>query len=280
MLHVDQKVIEDIERGFSIPAQPKLLKELQILIAKEEPELNLIGKLISQDVAISSTVLKTINSPVYGLSRTVSDIPKAVRYIGLEGITTLVTCSLLKKSFDQKDCSIALEEFWSNSTNVANACVQIGNQLKQAISKDILFSLGLFHDCGVPIMAIKHPEYHETFARALKFPALSITTIEDATYKANHATIGYYVATSWRLPKDICQLILAHHERDFLDNPFSRILKFYFSILKMAENIVHQKKYQKDTTDWAFLKEKVLSLLVLTESEYLDILHSSEESVS
>ena len=280
MLHVDQKVIEDIERGFSIPAQPKLLKELQILIAKEEPELNLIGKLISQDVAISSTVLKTINSPVYGLSRTVSDIPKAVRYIGLEGITTLVTCSLLKKSFDQKDCSIALEEFWSNSTNVANVCVQIGNQLKQAISKDILFSLGLFHDCGVPIMAIKHPEYHETFARALKFPALSITTIEDVTYKANHATIGYYVATSWRLPKDICQLILAHHERDFLDNPFSRILKFYFSILKMAENIVHQKKYQKDTTDWAFLKEKVLSLLVLTESEYLDILHSSEESVS
>jgi HD-like signal output (HDOD) protein len=280
MLHVDQKIIEDIERGFSIPAQPKLLKELQTLIAQEEPELNLIGKLISQDVATSSTVLKTINSPVYGLSRTVSNIPKAVRYIGLEGITTLVTCSLLKKTFDQKDCSIALKEFWSNSTDVANVCVQIGNQLKQAISKDILFSLGLFHDCGIPIMAIKHPEYHKTFTRALKFPTHSITTIEDATYKANHATIGYYVATSWRLPKDICQLILAHHERDFLDNPFSRILKFYFSILKMAENIVHQKRYQKDTTDWTFLKKKVLSLLVLTESEYSDILHSSEENVS
>lgn len=279
MLHVDQKVIEDIERGFSIPAQPKLLKKLQNLIAQEEPELNLIAKTISQDVAISSTVLKTINSPVYGLSRTVSDIPKAVRYIGLEGITTLVTCSLLKRTFDQNDCSLALEEFWSNSTNIANACVQIGRTLKQAISKDILFSLGLFHDCGIPIMAIKHADYHETFARALKFPAISITIIEDTTYKANHATIGYYVATSWRLPKEICQLILAHHERDFLDNPFSRILKFYFSILKMAENIVHQKQYQKDTPDWTFLKEKVLTLLVLTEDEYLDILNNAEECV-
>jgi len=271
MLHVDNKVIEDIKRGFSIPAQPKLLKKLQDLIAQDDPELNLIAHTISQDVAVSATILKTINSPVYGLSRTVSDIPKSVRYIGIEGIITLVTSSLIKQTFKQKDCSIALEDFWNNSTDIANACVLIGNSLKQAISKDILFALGLFHDCGVPIMAMKYPEYHQTFNQALKFPAVSITAIEDSTYKANHATIGYYVATSWRLPKDICQLILAHHERDFLDTPFSRIQKFYFSILKMAENIVHQKRHNKNTPDWRFLKQKVLNLLALSEDEYLTL---------
>lgn len=279
MLHVDSKVIEDIERGFSIPAQPKLLKKLQDLVAQEEPELNLIARTISQDVAVSAMVLKTINSPVYGLSRTVSDIPKSVRYIGLEGIITLVTSSLIKQTFKQEDCSIALEDFWSNSTNIANVCVLIGNSLKQAISKDILFSLGLFHDCGIPIMAMKHSEYHQTSKQASKFPAVSITSIEDSTYKANHATIGYYVATSWRLPKDICQLILAHHERDFLDNPFSRLQKFYFSILKMAENIVHQQRYNKDTPDWKFLKDKVLNILVLNEAEYLTLLEKYETEV-
>lgn len=280
MLHVDDRVIEDIERGFSIPAQPKLLKKIQDLIAQEEPELNLIARTISKDVAVSATVLKTINSPVYGLSRTVSDIPKSVRYIGLEGIVTLVTTSLIKQTFKQEDCSIALEDFWLNATSIANTCVLIGNSLKQAISKDILFSLGLFHDCGIPIMAMKYPEYHQIFEQALKFPAIPITSIEDSTYKANHATIGYYVATSWRLPKDICQLILAHHERDFLDNPFSRLQKFYFSILKMAENIVHQKRHNKDTPDWAFLKIKVLNILVLNEDEYLALLEKYEEEMA
>lgn len=280
MLHINNKVIEDIERGFSIPDQPKLLKKLQELISQEEPELNIIARTISQDVAVSATILKTINSPVYGLSRTVSDIPKSVRYIGLEGIVTLVTSSLLKQTFKQEDCSIALEDFWLNATNIANTCVLIGNSLKQAISKDILFSLGLFHDCGIPIMAMKYPEYHQTFERALKFPAVSITSIEDSSYKANHATIGYYVATSWRLPKDICQLILAHHERDFLDNPFSRLQKFYFSILKMAENIVHKKRYNKGTPDWKFLKEKVLNTLTLSETEYLTLLEKYEEEIT
>jgi len=280
MLHIDNKVIDDIERGFSIPAQPKLLKKLQDLISQEEPELNLIARTISQDVAVSATILKTINSPVYGLSRTVSDIPKSVRYIGLEGIVTLVTSSLLKQTFKQEDCSIALEDFWINATNIANTCVLIGNSLKQAISKDILFSLGLFHDCGIPIMAMKYPEYHQTFKRALKFPAVSITSIEDSTYKANHATIGYYVATSWRLPKDICQLILDHHERDFLDHPFSRLQKFYYSILKMAENIVHQKRHNQDTPDWKFLKVKVLNTLVLKEDEYLALFEKYDEQMA
>jgi HD-like signal output (HDOD) protein len=277
MLLVDEKVLEDISRGFSIPAQPKLLVQLQDLIAQEEPELNIIAKTISQDVAVSATVLKTINSPVYGLSRTVSDIPKSVRYIGLEGIVTLVTSSLLKQSFKQKGCSIALEEFWTNSTQIANMCVLIGNSLKQAISKDILFSLGLFHDCGVPIMAMKYDDYYQTFLKSIKYPNVSITDIEDTQYKANHATIGYYVATSWRLPKDICNLILAHHERDFLDNSSSRIQKFYYSILKMAENIVHYRAYQENTPDWNFLKNKILAQLGIDANDYVALLEENIE---
>jgi len=276
MLLVDDKVLEDIGRGFSIPAQPKLLKQLQHLIAQDEPELNLIAKTISQDVAVSAAVIKTINSPIYGLSRTVSDIPKSVRYIGLDNIITLVTGSLLKQTFKQEDSSIALEEFWVNSTQIANMCVQIGDSLKQAISKDILFSLGLFHDCGIPVMAMKYKNYHKTFEQALKYPEHAITTIEDKIYKANHATIGYYVATSWRLPKEICSLILAHHERDFLDNASSRLQMFYYSILKMAENIIHLRNNQTDSPDWPFLKDKILDLLAISDNKYVELISESK----
>lgn len=74
MLQVDQKVLDDIGRGFSVPAQPELLVKLQQLMASPEPEINDISRIISQDIAVASTVLKTINSPIYGLSRSISDI--------------------------------------------------------------------------------------------------------------------------------------------------------------------------------------------------------------
>ena len=160
MLEVDDKVLADIRRGFSVPAQPSLLLKLQKVMAEAEPNLNVLADTISQDVAVASTILKTINSPLYGLSRSMSDIPKSVRYIGLNGINALITNTLIKRSFDQKDCNIALEEFWDNATNIANTCVHIGKSLKQAVSKDKLFSLGLFHDCGIPVMAMKYTDYN------------------------------------------------------------------------------------------------------------------------
>ena len=276
MLEVDDKVLADIRRGFSVPAQPSLLLKLQKVMAEAEPNLTVLADTISQDVAVASTILKTINSPVYGLSRSMSDIPKSVRYIGLDGINALITNTLIKRSFDQKDCNIALEEFWDNATNIANTCVHIGKSLKQALSKDKLFSLGLFHDCGIPVMAMKYADYNDTYELAHNTPSKTLPLIEDEAYGVNHATIGYYVASSWRLPKDTCQLILSHHDRDFLDVGSSRIQKFYYAILKLAENIVYNHKHFRDAADWPYIQEKVFTLLNIDEDDYQDYVEDSE----
>ncbi len=276
MLEVDDKVLADIRRGFSVPAQPSLLLKLQKVMAEAEPNLNVLADTISQDVAVASTVLKTINSPLYGLSRSMSDIPKSVRYIGLNGINALITNTLIKRSFDQKDCNIALEEFWDNATNIANTCVHIGKSLKQAVSKDKLFSLGLFHDCGIPVMAMKYADYNDTYELAHNTPSRTLPLIEDEAYGVNHATIGYYVASSWRLPKDTCQLILAHHDRDFLRLENSRIQKFYYAILKLAENIVYNHKHFRDAADWPYIQEDVFTLLAIDEDDYQDYVEDTE----
>lgn len=277
MLKVDENVLADIGRGFSVPAQPNLLLKLQQLMAEPDPDINVIADLITQDVAVSATIIKTINSPVYGLARSISDIHKAARYIGINGIILLVTNSLIRKSFNQNNCSIALEEFWNNASNIANTCVFIGKYVKQAVSTDKLFTLGLFHDCGIPVMASKYGDYNDTYEHAFNTPSETLTSIEESIYQVNHATIGYYVASSWRLPKDICQLILAHHDRSYLDKLTNRAQQFYFAILKMAENIVHNHKHFRDATDWAYLKDSVFTMLDLDEDDYQDIFEDTAD---
>jgi len=277
MLDVDDRVISDIRRGFSIPAQPGLLLKLQRIISSSDPDINLVADTISQDVAVAATILKTVNSPIYGLARSMSDIHKATRYIGLNGIMSLVSNILIRKSFDQSECSIALEEFWNNSNNIAITSVVIGKSLKKAISIDKVFTLGLFHDCGIPVMAMRYPDYSETYEHALNTPSEALTSIEESVYHVNHATLGYYVASSWRLPKDLCQLILSHHDRRFLDKQGNRLQQFYFAILKMAENIVHNHKHFRHTPDWEYLHDKVLTVLDLSEDNYQDLLEDTAE---
>ncbi|MFQ3193309.1 MAG: HD-like signal output (HDOD) protein [Colwellia sp.] len=276
MLEIDDKVLADIRRGFSIPAQPSLLRKLQKIMAEDEPDLNVLADIISQDVAVASIILKTINSPHYGLSRSISDIHKSVHYIGLNGINSLVTNTLIKSSFDQKDCSIALEDFWDSATHIAHTCVHIGKKLKEGTSKDKLFSLGLFHDCGIPIMAMKYSNYTETYELAYNKASKTLPLIEDEFYGVNHATIGYYVASSWRLPKDICTLILVHHDRDFLKMKNSRTQEIYYAILKLAENLVHNHRHSQNSADWPYVQEMIFTLLDIDEDNYQDYLEDTE----
>ncbi len=267
MLIVDQDVLDDIGRGFSVPAQPKLLLNLLRLMAEPSPDVNAIAECISKDIAVSAAILKTVNSPLYGLSRTVTDIKMSVNYIGIYGVVMLVTGSLLKKSFDPKNCSIDLEFFWGMTTDISSTAVILGKQFKKNIPMDKLFSLGLFHACGIPVMAMKYQNYQDIIDQALVTSELSLIELEEKHYHANHATIGYYVASSWRLPKDVCQIILQHHERDYLDKLDGSTEQDLFAVLKLAEHIMSLKHLDCASPDWAYLEAAVLSVLAINKEE-------------
>ena len=278
MLNVDEQVLADISKGFSIPARPDLLIKLQNIMAEESPNLNDIADAISEDVAMAAIILKTINSPLYGLARTVSDIRKSVKYIGIQGISSLVTSILLKREFNQ-DHEDVFEKFWQNATNIANTMVYIGKKVGANSTAEKLFSIGLFHDCGIPVLTLKYNNYSDVLQLAEQTPSKALPEIEERIYAVNHATIGYYVATSWRLPKDICQLILRHHDRQLLAKLDNSIMQSEFAILKMAENIAHRIKYFTDYSDWAYVGESILTVLNIDEDQYQDIIEDVSEQL-
>jgi len=265
MLIVDQSVLDDISRGFSVPAQPKLLLELLKLMADTNPDINAISNAISKDIAVSAAILKTINSPLYGLGRTVTDIKMSVNYIGIFGVVMLVTGSLLKKSFDPKNCSINLEDFWQFTSDIASAAMLIGQRYRPEIANDKFFSLGLFHACGVPVMAMKYDDYQLLLDNALATPEVALTEVEENHYGVNHATIGYYVASSWRLPKDVCQIILQHHDRSFISVLNGSQEQDLFAVLKLSEMLVSIKHSDCPTADWPYVQENVCKLLAIDE---------------
>lgn len=265
MLIIDQSVLDDISRGFSVPAQPKLLLELLKLMAETTPDINAISNTISKDIAVSAAILKTINSPLYGLSRTVTDIKMSVNYIGIFGVVMLVTGSLLKKSFDPKNCSIDLEDFWQFTSDISSVAMLIGRRYKPTIANDKFFSLGLFHACGVPVMAMKYDDYQQLLDEALTTPEIALTEVEDRHYGVNHATIGYYVASSWRLPKDVCQIILQHNDRSFISELNYSQEQDLFAVLKLSEQLMSIKHLDCASADWPYVQEKVCEVLAIGE---------------
>jgi HD-like signal output (HDOD) protein len=129
-------------------------------------------------------------------------------------------------------------------------------------------------------MAIKHANYIDTLKEADDNHALSITQIEDKYYNTSHDVIGYYIAASWGLPKELCKVIRQHHDTTALDQNVSTEFRAIYSCLKMACNIVEQLALFKDTRDWPLVKASVLDSLGLTDQDYQDLLEDIAELLS
>mgnify|MGYP000200155714 CR=1 FL=1 len=271
MITVNDVAIKDVNSQFIIPPKPQILTDLSNLAKQEDPSLFEAGEIVAKDVGISSAILKIINSPLYGLSRTISDIKQGVMFIGWDGLQNLVQGLKLKEAYALHKSCICLERFWDNTTEIAEVSMLIGNRLRSRVPVENLYLLGLFHDCGVPAMAIKYSDYRDTLEKSNRDFSNSIVTLEDELYFTNHAVVGYYLANSWNLPKDICELILRHHDLEYLYSIDGSTQQICYSVLKLAETLVYNERRYSSSRDWPFIMDLALEVLGLTEHDYSDL---------
>jgi HD-like signal output (HDOD) protein len=136
----------------------------------------------------------------------------------------------------------------------------------------------LFHACGIPVMAMKYNNYQDLLDQALTTPEIALTDIEEQQYNFNHATIGYYVASSWRLPKDVCQIILQHHDRNYLNKLDGSEAQDLFAVLKLSEHIASLKYSDCDSADWSYVEEKVTRILAIDEQSLQTLINDFTDS--
>jgi len=269
MFNLDNKKMAQVVSSFQIPIKPELLSHMQNLMKEAEPDIEEIAQLISSDIGLSAAILKIINSPVYGMNRKISEIKQAVMMLGLKTVDGLVTALLLKASF-QGEAAISLDDFWDDALTIANAMGYIGNKVKNEVPVDMLYSIGLFHDCGIPLLALKHQNYSQLLQKAKSLGSNSIA-LEEKYYKTNHATLGYYVASSWNLPKEICQLIAQHHDLGYLGFVKDQQAQLIYAVLKIAENMVEKVKRYNPSPDWEHIQDDVLDIVNLSREDYADL---------
>lgn len=272
MFKFDSEKANKLAKSFYIPAKPEVLDSLNKEQSKEDPNVSVIAKLIASDVGLSAQILKAINSPAYGLSRTVTDIKQSVLMLGVQNVVTLVSFFELRRSLSGK-ASISLERFWDTAVETAELMsLLLGRlDLKRQCPIEDVYSFGLFHDCGVALMAMRYENYREVLEEA-NGTTQDLAVLEGQHYETNHTIIGYYMATSWHLPKSLCSVILQHHDNDALvSHSLTESSKDLIGLLWMAENLQNKYRRHEEHSQWTLHKEEVWYYFGLSESDYQEL---------
>jgi HD-like signal output (HDOD) protein len=257
----DEKALLDsvLASQISIPAQPAILQEIDKLIAKPNDQITAIGNLINKDVGLSGAIFKLVNSSFYKSSSQISSIQKAITVLGLNQVSNLIKGLLLRKSIGGNE--VAYEKFWERSNEIALLSAIIAKKQISAcnIPVEQAYMAGLFHECGVPILMQRFPEYCKSFRlnQGSHWPDFRE---EDERFHTNHTVVGYLVTKHWNLPEYICQAVRFHHERLNVDHAALTLV----SILQMARYL-HKKLHRINDPDWAENSGQILFEIGVSE---------------
>lgn len=266
---LSEEQILRIMQGIKIPPQPQILVDLQMEQVMPDPDMGRIAKLISQDVGLSGTVLKVVNSPFYGLKNRITSVQQAVCLIGLDSVVNIIN-GLSIKSQMSDETIVNMNRFWDTANDIAQVATTVAKQVGFP-NPDLAYLLGLFHNCGIPLLMSRFDNYLQVMEESYAHPELRVVDVENQYLNTNHAVIGYYTAKSWNLPKVLCDVIAEHHSatRYFTsDNIKDSEGKTLLAILKLAEHICGNYRIlgrQQVDLEWENIGTEVLTYLGLGE---------------
>lgn len=263
--------IATILQGIAIPPQPQILVDLQMEQFDPNCSVASVAKLISQDVGLSGSILKTVNSSFFQRASNITSITQAVNLLGVNTVVNLVNAHSIKGELSDEDI-ISLGRFWDSAMEVAQTALVIARQL--AIKNpDEAYTLGLFHNCGVPLLMKRYENYGEVIEQSYAEKTLSITEKENQLIRTNHAVVGYYVSKAWNLPRYLCEAIHDHHnpEHTLADEFSDNRKKNLLAVLKMAEclcgchNTIGHQTYNHE---WERVRHYVLDYVGMSDYDF------------
>ncbi|ADL55632.1 HDOD domain-containing protein [Gallionella capsiferriformans] len=271
-----------IERSIldvGIPPCPLILDRFMNEARLEEPDFNRLASIIGSDVGLSAGLIKTANSPYFGLRQRVRSVNEALTILGLKPASRAVAGIILRKAFPNVP---NMERFWDASARIAYLSGWLAQHLNiRGLRAEDTYTFGLFRDCGIPVLLGRFPQYEKILNEANASTEQSFTEIENNGLSTNHAMIGCILAQSWWLPEEICLAIRNHHDLTALESLSSQIpllSRRLIATAQLAEHIVQKQLGLSMTHEWSKLGDVSLRILELDEAQ-LNTLYSEAESV-
>lgn len=232
--------LEQIDRilddGIVLPPIRDVLMQLERLFADPDATPAQYAARIQQDAMLADAMFRVANSPLFNLSRArVEALQKAVVLLGNRNIMAIARSECLRQALSDSSNTALMEILWQRQSRIAEHMLAAQHALRPAgVRPDLTYLLGIFHDCGVALIARQQPEYGQVFFGPAGWPDLPSL---DAACGFDHALVGERLARNWKLPDEVALATLNHHRVGLSDQPDT--VRRLVALLQLGTHLFH-----------------------------------------
>lgn len=193
--------------NIDLPACPNTLVKLSLLMADDNCSVDQLASFIETDMALSSAVVRTVNSALFGLLKRVETVHDGIRYLGMAQVASLTYEIGLRGAFPP---SPILQQIWDRAGVRGLAMGRIARQLD--VDPWPAHTAGLFAEAGRAVLfAYDRDRYLSLNAAANdndSDEALMCAT-EIEAFGVSHSALGAAMVQSWGLSRDVADTVRA-----------------------------------------------------------------------
>ncbi|MBL0718522.1 HDOD domain-containing protein [Piscinibacter sp. Jin2] len=191
-----------------LPACPRSLVELALLLDDEGMSLARVATLIEADMALAAAVVRSVNSAHFGLLRRVGTVNEALQHLGFREVCALTYAIGLRGAFPP---SPFLESLWNRASRRGRAMGACAAAL--GIDPWQAHTTGLFGEVGAAALH-RHDPVASAELMAERSEPLQRTAAEIARFGVSHAALGGALCQVWGLAAPVAEAVrqrpLAH----------------------------------------------------------------------
>lgn len=212
-----EQVINSAIREIShIATLPEITLKIVELVEDPRSTAQDLHKIIANDPALCSRILKVVNSSFYGLPGQIGSINRAIVMLGLNAVKNIAIAASLAKLFRGGELTpnFSARALWMHSVATAASAKMLSDRMGFAAS-DEAFLCGLIHDIGIMVeMQYDRNKLIDVVQRVgadtMGVPAVDMCQLEETVFAANHQHFGAALCAKWKFPAAFA-LVTGHH---------------------------------------------------------------------
>ncbi len=192
----------------SLPSLPATYDKLRKIISSVDVEIDELGKIIGQDMAMSAKVLQLVNSAFFGMYSKVDSPARAVQLLGLDTIKVLVLGLELFAQTQPPTHILALDILWFHSLAVGKIAKAIAaHESGDATLASDAFLAGTLHDIGKLILASSLPTQYLQATELAQEKNITMQAAEQSIFGSGQSAVGAYLMGLWGFSNPVIEAI-------------------------------------------------------------------------
>ena len=257
---------------------PDVAVQVNDMLSDGKSDADHIGGIIEQDPALTATLLKLANSPVYRGSAEIDTVSQAFTRMGAREIQQLTLGICAGRAFSGiPNDVISVKDFWTHSLLCGAAAKHLTHIIKVQ-NAGMVFTAGMLHDIGHLVMFHLAPQ-ESMQALALcrdEFDAENLYLAEREVFGFDHADVGRALGELWNWPVALVNCIARHHDPfAYPDCSDSEV------VIHLADGLATAAELgSTDIADMSLVDERTWERLGLEQEAAEELLAEVSESVS